>query len=130
MHPMDHQTWAKEFALRKNSVAKLRAFHSQVKKIAGTSVGRWHVEQVAGYLAMVLADNGEKKGAARSFQRLVRESHGEMMYHARNTRDKAEIAAELYESLGNKCKAKRLREDIAALDTFIASRLQRRKRGE
>ena len=122
---MDHLTWAKEFTSQKSSIAKLRAFHRQLRKIAQTTVGPWHIEQVAGYLASSLEESGDKRGAARLLDRLVRESHRETMYHARGTRDKAERAAEIYEALGNKRKAKRLREDVAALDTFIASRVRR-----
>jgi len=52
------------------------------------------------------------------------ESHAEMMYYARSTRDKATFAAELYQSLGNTREAKRLRKEVAHLDRFIASRLR------
>jgi hypothetical protein len=132
--PTDHQAWARAFASLtrpgKTSVAKLRAFQREVSKVAATTVGRWHAAQVAGFIAGVLEESGDKKAAARSFRRLARENHGEMMYHARSARDNATFAAELYESLGEVRQAKRLRKEVANLDAFIESRLRLKERAK
>jgi hypothetical protein len=128
----DHQAWARAFGplVKEGSIAKLRAFQREVRKVAASNVGPWHAEQVAGFIASVLEESGETKSAARSYRRLAREAHGEMMYHARSARDKSMFAAELYESLGKVREAKRLRREIADLDRFIESRLRLKKRAD
>lgn len=134
MERMDHKTWAKTFngLLKKegNPVAKLRAFHREVRKVAVASVGDWHVQQVAGMLAIEMADHGKAKDAAQLSHRLAEESHSQMMYHVRSARDKALSAAELYDSLGNARIAKRLRDEAEALGTFMESRLKRKRPGK
>jgi hypothetical protein len=114
----------------RKSVQKLRAFQREVSKVAATSVGPWHVEQVAGYIAMVLEENGDRKASAQELHRLARESHREMIYNARSVRDKATFAAELYESLGEDKTAKQLRKEVTDIDWFIKSRIQRMKRAK
>jgi hypothetical protein len=130
----NHKAWAKVFIQltrsNKPSIAKLRSLERRVQKIATTSIGRWHAEQVAGFIAMTLEESGDKPAAVRTLLALFREHHNEMMYQVRAAREKATSAVELLKSLGKERETQRLRKDIAELDRFIASRVRWIKRSK
>jgi hypothetical protein len=71
MKPTDHQTRARASAALtrpgKTSIVKLRPFEREVRKVAAISVGSWHAQQVAGFIASMLEENGDKKAAALLF---------------------------------------------------------------
>jgi hypothetical protein len=128
-----HQEWLSKMnpLIRggRQSLPGLRSLARELQRTLKTSVTFWHQQQTAFLVAQFLDESGDTASSARAFRSLARRNHQELMYYLQSTRSSLEAATELYERIGKKAVAAKLRRDLAALSEFQASREKELKNG-